>query len=135
MTLKTLLVKSKAPSPNPNQNYVKLKLSCANITWLVIAKKVTIAPSLTVVNNLKPPQNTKSACMVRDTASLGLHVDSYTKTKLKNCKNQIKCKKCNHNHIQQMYISTTVISLHQLKETHMTMPRVSKISMLIQSLT
>ena len=133
MTLRTLLVKSKTlQSHKLNQNFVRSKLSYANITWLDIAKKVTIVHSPTVTINSKQLQNIKSACMVGDTASLEHLVDSYTKTKLKNYKCQTKCKKCNHNPTN-LKPYTTLLLLHQLKATSMTMPRVLKISMLNQS--
>jgi len=136
MKATTHLVKSKAPlSHRPNQNYVKLKLSCANITWLDIARKETIVPSLTVINNWKLPQNTKSACMVRDTASLGPPVDSYTRMKWKNCQkhHQLKCKKCNHKpNLFQRY--TTLLVHHHSLATPMTTPRVSRTSTLTQTL-
>ena len=133
MTLRTLLVKSKTSLfHHLNQNFARSKLSYANITWLDIARKVTIVHSPTVTINSKQLQNIKSACMVGDTASLEHLADSYTKTKLKNYKNQTKCKKCNHNPTH-LNTYTTMLSHHHLKETSTTMPRVLKMSLLNQS--
>ena len=91
-------------------------------------------PLLTVTNNLKLLQNIKSACTVGNIANLVHHADSYTKMKLKNCKKQIKCKKCNH--IKHQFPKYTTLSwINTIMTTPMTTPRVSKISTLTQSLT
>lgn len=62
-------------SPRKKRNYV-------NIIWMVFVSAVTIVFLHTVNKNWNNCQNTRNVCMVVNTASLVMLVDSFTKMKM-----------------------------------------------------
>jgi hypothetical protein len=84
---------------------------------------VKIAVLLMVTSNLKLLQNIKNACMVKNTASLVLLVDSYTRMSLKSSKNN-KCNKLN-----QAHQYTIILKEHHSQAQPTTTLKVLKTSM------